>query len=86
MNLSSWPSKGRSEAGPELLLERLRENLDRYNKTEPDRKYRLSLSMGAVAYDPEHPVSIDTLLSQADKNMYEEKIGKKKSTQLRLEF
>ena len=74
------------EVSLELLQERLRENLDRYNKTEPDRKYRLSLSLGAVAYDPEHPVSIDNLMTQADKNMYEEKQRKKKNTQLRIEF
>jgi diguanylate cyclase (GGDEF)-like protein len=78
--------EGATEAGPELLRERLRGNMDRYNQLDPDRRYRLSLSMGAVTYNPEDPVPIDTLLSQADKNMYEEKIGKKKSTQLSLEF
>lgn len=78
--------EGTSEAGPELLRERLRENLDRHNDKEPDRKYRLSLTIGAVVYDPENPVSIDTLLFQADRNMYEEKARKKKDTQLRLEF
>ena len=78
--------EGTSEAGPELLLERLRKTLDLYNNMESDRKYRLSLSMGAVAYDPEQPVSIETLLSQADKKMYLEKQGKKKNTQLRILF
>ena len=78
--------EGTSEAGPELLMERLRENLDLYNKSKSDGKYRLSVSLGAVAYDPEHPVSIDNLLFLADKNMYEEKLGKKKNTQLKLEF
>ncbi len=78
--------EGALEAGPELLLERLRETLDLYNTMESDRKYQLSLSMGAVAYDPEQPVSIETLLSQADKNMYLEKQGKKKNTQLRILF
>ncbi|MBI4767205.1 MAG: PAS domain S-box protein [Deltaproteobacteria bacterium] len=78
--------EGTLEAGPDLLRERLRESLDRYNHKEPDRKYRLSLTMGAVVYDPENPVSIDTLLFQADKNMYAEKARKKRDTQLRLEF
>jgi diguanylate cyclase (GGDEF)-like protein/PAS domain S-box-containing protein len=76
--------EGTTEAGPELLKERLSENLERYNQEESGRKYKLSLSMGAVGYDPENPVSIDTLLTQADKKMYEEKQGKK--TQLKLEF
>jgi diguanylate cyclase (GGDEF)-like protein/PAS domain S-box-containing protein len=78
--------EGASEAGSELLLERLRKTLDLYNTMESDRKYRLSLSMGAVAYDPEQPVSIEALLSQADKKMYLEKQGKKKNTQLRILF
>jgi diguanylate cyclase (GGDEF)-like protein/PAS domain S-box-containing protein len=78
--------EGTLEAGPDLLRERVQENLDRYNHAEPDRKYRLSLSMGAVAYDPKHPVSIDALLTQADRKMYVEKQGKKKHSQLRLEF
>jgi diguanylate cyclase (GGDEF)-like protein/PAS domain S-box-containing protein len=78
--------EGASEAGPDLLTERLRGNLVAYNNTESDRKYRLSLSFGAVAYDPKNPMSIDMLLSQADKNMYEEKQGKKKNTQLSLKF
>ena len=77
--------EGATEGGPELLLERLRTNLNFYNKGS-GRPYKLSLSMGVAGYDPEHPISITTLLSQADKNMYEEKQGKKKNTQLRIEF
>ncbi|MGA3085219.1 MAG: sensor domain-containing diguanylate cyclase [Thermodesulfobacteriota bacterium] len=77
--------EGASEAGPELLVERLRKNLELSNK-ESSRPYNLSLSMGAAGYDPEHPVSIETLLLEADRNMYEEKHGKRKSTQLRIEF
>jgi diguanylate cyclase (GGDEF)-like protein/PAS domain S-box-containing protein len=78
--------EGASEAGSELLLERLRNTLDLYNTMESDHKYRLSLSMGAVSYDPKQPVSIETLLSQADKKMYLEKQVKKKNTQLRILF
>jgi len=77
--------EGASEAGPELLLERLRKNIELSNK-ESSRPYMLSLSMGVAGYEPEHSVSIETLLIQADRNMYEEKQGKKKNTQLRIEF
>ena len=42
----------------------------------------MSLSMGVVAYDPEKPVSIETLLARADNLMYEEKQGKKKNSHL----
>ncbi|MFH0787672.1 MAG: sensor domain-containing diguanylate cyclase [Pseudomonadota bacterium] len=72
-----------SEAGPELLMERLQKNLDLFNK-KTNRPYQLSLSMGVVGYDPEHPVSIDTLLIQADNDMYEEKQRKKKYKKSRL--
>ncbi|MGA3085599.1 MAG: sensor domain-containing diguanylate cyclase [Thermodesulfobacteriota bacterium] len=65
------------EAGPELLLERLKKNLDLFNE-KSNRPYQLSLSMGVVGYDPEHPVPIDDLLIQADNQMYEEKQRKKK--------
>ena len=76
-----------SEAGPELLLERLQKNLDFFNE-KTSRPYQLSLSMGVVSYDPDHPVSIDNLLIQADNHMYEEKQRKKKfkSTQLKMGF
>lgn len=72
-----------SETGPDLLLERLQRNLDLFNK-KTNRPYQLSLSMGVVGYDPEHPVSIDTLLIQADNDMYEEKQRKKKYKKSRL--
>ena len=66
-----------SETGPELLMKRLQKNLDLFNE-KTDHPYQLSLSMGVVGYDPEHPVSIDNLLIQADNSMYEEKQRKKK--------
>jgi diguanylate cyclase (GGDEF)-like protein/PAS domain S-box-containing protein len=69
--------EGASEVGPEVLVERLKKNLDFYNqKSIPG--YTLSLSTGVVAYDPQHPVPIDRLLVQADRRMYEEKHDKKK--------
>lgn len=65
-----------SEAGSNVLMERLRKNLDLYNQNA-NRAFKLSFSMGAVGYDPEAPVSIETLLVQADNMMYEEKQRKK---------
>ena len=65
------------EVGPELMLKRLQKNLDLFNE-KTNRPYPLSMSMGVVRYDPEHPVSIDNLLIQADNQMYEEKQRKKK--------
>ena len=68
--------EGALEADPKIFMERVRKNLDLYNE-KTERNYRLSLSMGVVAYDPDQPVSIETLLAQADSLMYEEKQEKK---------
>ena len=69
--------EGASKSGPEIFMERLHKTLRLFNE-KTERGYKLSLSMGVVAYDPEQPVSIETLLAQADSLMYEEKLGKKK--------
>lgn len=60
----------------ENLMTRLRDTLDRYNKA-PRRKYTLSLSVGAAAYEPDRPATLDDLIAAADTSMYEEKQGKK---------
>jgi diguanylate cyclase (GGDEF)-like protein/PAS domain S-box-containing protein len=41
------------------------------------RNYQLSLSVGAMHYDPQAPCSIDELMSRADDAMYEEKRAKR---------
>ncbi len=58
----------------EILARRLQENLEARNARE-GRRYKLSLSVGLARYDPEHPCSIDELLAQADRAMYEKKRG-----------
>jgi diguanylate cyclase (GGDEF)-like protein/PAS domain S-box-containing protein len=63
----------------EDLMKRLHNILDSGNKPET-RKYRLSLSVGAVSYDPDHPVALDHLIATADALMYEEKKGKNHRT------
>jgi len=63
---------GTSKAGADLLVKRLRKHIERYNKTY-NRPYKLSLSTGVACYDPEHPQSIDDLMSEADTLMYKEK-------------
>ena len=59
----------------ELLIKRLRKNFDTYNKKQK-HDYKLSLSIGTTYYDPSNPCSIDELLEQADKLMYEKKMLK----------
>jgi diguanylate cyclase (GGDEF)-like protein/PAS domain S-box-containing protein len=56
----------------EILTTRLQENLEARN-ARGDRRYKLSLSVGTARYDPESPCSIDELLAQADRLMYEQK-------------
>jgi diguanylate cyclase (GGDEF)-like protein/PAS domain S-box-containing protein len=61
-------------APAESLVYRLRDNLAAHN-TESDCSYELSLSVGIAHYHPEHPRSIEELLTQADRAMYEQKRG-----------
>ena len=57
---------------------RLQKNLDLYNgKAYGD--YTLSLSSGVAYFDPDHPVSLDALLMEADRLMYIHKRSKKQS-------
>ena len=59
----------------EVLMKRLHNYLDDYNRPE-GRKYTLSLSIGMSPYDPQKPISLDELMAQADRLMYEEKRNK----------
>ena len=59
----------------EVLTTGLQKNLEIHNTTE-NRRYKLSLSVGASYYDPECPCSIDELIARADKSMYQQKRNK----------
>lgn len=56
----------------EIINNRLNNRLSDFN-SKPNIKYKLALSVGVAQFDPEDPCTIDELLSQADKLMYEEK-------------
>jgi diguanylate cyclase (GGDEF)-like protein len=56
----------------EILITRLNENIRDYN-TQGPQHYKLSVSLGAASFDPEIPISIDELLSNADALMYAQK-------------
>jgi diguanylate cyclase (GGDEF)-like protein len=64
-----------ADVDPEVFLKRLQQNIDEYNAKET-RRYKLALSWGTVAYDPESLDSLDELLSQADRLMYRHKKDK----------
>jgi diguanylate cyclase (GGDEF)-like protein/PAS domain S-box-containing protein len=61
-----------------IITDRFQENLENHN-AKRNRGYKLSISIGVSYYDPENPCSIDELLLQADRMMYEQKKLKKKS-------
>jgi diguanylate cyclase (GGDEF)-like protein len=63
---------GAKEADADIVASRLQNNLEDFNKTL-NRGYKLSMSVGIAFYNPEDPASVDELLSQADKSMYEQK-------------
>ena len=47
------------------------------DNTRSKREYKLSISIGTAYFDPLSPCTIDELLSQADRLMYEQKRTKK---------
>jgi len=62
----------------EILITRLYENIRDYN-VGVSQEYKLSVSLGTVYFDPEHPISINELLSNADALMYAQKRRKGES-------
>jgi diguanylate cyclase (GGDEF)-like protein/PAS domain S-box-containing protein len=61
---------------PEVLITRLNHNLETYN-ANTNMRYRISISLGMASFDPKFPSSINELLVEADKLMYESKKNKK---------
>ena len=57
---------------PQMLVERLQNNIDAYNKAA-SRPYPLSMSIGIATYDPGIPVAIEDVIDRADEAMYEQK-------------
>ncbi|MEW6187398.1 MAG: PAS domain S-box protein [Thermodesulfobacteriota bacterium] len=68
--------EGTSESSAENLRLRLDRNLSHY-QTGKKRDYTLSLSIGVGRFNPQQPVSVEELIAQADKSMYEEKNRKR---------
>ena len=58
-----------------IITSRFEKCIETYNATS-NRGYKLSISYGLAYYDPENPCSLDDLLMQADKAMYEHKRNK----------
>ena len=58
------------------LTDRVQRTVEEVNEA-PDRRYRLSLSVGVVPFDPAKPCSLKDLLDRADSLMYEQKKNKR---------
>jgi diguanylate cyclase (GGDEF)-like protein len=69
---------GTTESGAAITTARLYQNVALYN-SEKKRPYALSISVGMAKYDANSPCSLDELIRQADKSMYEQKMLKKHS-------
>ncbi len=61
-----------SSVNKEYFCWRLKEELGKYN-AHSDKKYLLSLSIGISCYDFQNPVSLQSLIMEADFQMYQEK-------------
>jgi diguanylate cyclase (GGDEF)-like protein/PAS domain S-box-containing protein len=64
-----------TDLDPEVLSKRLQHNMDAWNAKE-SRRYKLAMSWGTAIYDPESPMSLDQLMSDADRLMYTQKKAK----------
>jgi two-component system cell cycle response regulator len=61
-----------TEESLEIVVNRLQRAVETDN-ARSKREYRLSISTGAAYFDPRSPITIDELLSQADKSMFKQK-------------
>jgi diguanylate cyclase (GGDEF)-like protein/PAS domain S-box-containing protein len=68
-----------TSGGMDIIKNRIQKSVEIQNSIS-ENKYELSLSIGVVYYDPEHPYSVDELMRQADELMYEHKRSKYNQT------
>jgi diguanylate cyclase (GGDEF)-like protein/PAS domain S-box-containing protein len=57
----------------QILIDRLEEQLRRHNEANAGRGYRLTFSVGIARFEPDSSWTIDQLLEQADKALYQQK-------------
>ena len=56
----------------DILVKRVEDAVRRANE-RPDREWALSVSAGVAMFDPEQPQTLDELIGEADRRMYEAK-------------
>jgi diguanylate cyclase (GGDEF)-like protein len=62
-------------AGVQKMKTRLKSNLDQHNSQ--NRYYQLSLSIGIAQFDPNHETSLESMIVEADKALYDNKRKKR---------
>ena len=62
-------------SGVQKMKTRLKSNLDRQNSQ--NRYYQLSLSIGIAQFDPSHETSLEAMIVEADKALYDNKRKKR---------
>ncbi len=67
-----------------VINDRLQRNIDSYN-SRGNGPFNLSISIGMAIYDQRHPCTLDDLLKEADRQMYEQKEQKKNGAGARHE-
>ena len=72
---------GPESGSMEVITARLLQNLRNHN-AERNHQYELSMSFGVAFFDAESPCSIDELLAQGDRTMYEQKKLKRKGSRV----
>jgi diguanylate cyclase (GGDEF)-like protein/PAS domain S-box-containing protein len=66
------------EGNADIIKARFRKNLMDHNESI-DHPFTLSISLGMAYYDPDSPCSVDELLRQAEKLMYDDKCLRKRT-------
>ncbi len=73
-----FPLEAAAESGS-LLMRRLDEQLQIHNAAHSQRGYRLALSVGIARFEPDSSWTIEQLLEQADRALYEQKRQNRRS-------
>ena len=63
----------------DVIIRKRIDNIVTMLNSDGTHLFNIALSIGITRYDPEHPCSLDALISLADRQMYEEKKQKKLS-------
>ena len=68
-----------SQAACDATVARLQAMIDDAN-AQFGRPFQLALSTGVALFDPEHPATLDELMAEADRRMYDDKRGRGTAT------